>query len=483
MWSVAAALAPVLMWWVMVADHAGFNATGALGRAWVETPRPSAPWVLRATGDWTAEGAHRGLLLFLLLMLALLVDARRLRRADNTVLPSVPVPDSWSALLWAPGPLADRWCRALTRWTALVDAQAPRAVLATVRVAGSVLWAACALAAYCGRDLAVMVVSRSREPGENATPAVLRAVAASAMLRTLRLDAMSRAAPVETRRSRWVARILAVVAAVLLVAAATWLATRLASQIGLSVIETPGPGWLAGLLNQLADWWNSLGPIQQILIIAGIAALIVLSGGSFGLALALAGGAGFLATHGHGAADFVRDPRRATTDFVTNLTPQQLAGYALETALARVLPAGVGGVAGRGTRRVIDDYRRDPAAFRADVRNRPLDDRGSYQIGRGRQIISGEIARFDSAGVKYTGHFANRLNKRGFRGVTGETALRAYNQGSLFYDPKRRSFVRFDRQTGVAVVLRGGKDGAAHTAFVQSGPSSRWHHVPFRRGG
>lgn len=357
LWSTTAVVAPVVMWWITVADHAGFNATGVLGRTWVETPRPSTPWVLRTTWDWTAEGAHRGLLLVLLLIVALLVDARRLRRADDTR-PAAALPaGGWSTVLWAPGLLADAWCRAVTGWAPLLPADLPRTVAAAVRTAVAMLHAGCALAAYCLRDLAVVLAARSREPGESLTSAVLRGSAASTMLRTVRLEAMGRAAPVETRRSRWVARLLAVSAGALLLGAATWLATRLATEIGLSVIDIPGLDWLAGLLDRLADEWNKLGPLGQILIIAGIAALIVFSGGSFGVALTIAGGAGFLATHGHGAADFVRNPRRATTAFITNLTPQQLAGYALEIALARIIPAAVGGAAGRGIRKAVDDLR------------------------------------------------------------------------------------------------------------------------------
>lgn len=184
------------------------------------------------------------------------------------------------------------------------------------------------------------------------------------MLRGTRLDAMGRAAPAETRWSRELARALAIATVIVLVVAATWLAVRLATEIGASIVDVSGLDWLAGLLDRLADKWNSLGPIQQMLIIAGLAAIIVLSGGSFGLALALAGGAGFLATHGHGAADFIRDPRRASADFLTNLTPQQVAGYAVELALARVIPAGVGGVVGRGARKSIDDVRHGTWATR-----------------------------------------------------------------------------------------------------------------------
>ncbi|MCA1703138.1 MAG: hypothetical protein LC808_07640, partial [Actinobacteria bacterium] len=177
------------------------------------------------------------------------------------------------------------------------------------------------------------------------------------MLREARLDAIGRAAPPESLRSRRLTRAFAVTALITLGLAATWLAVTVAAEIGSSVFRIPGLDWLAGQLDKLADWWESLGLAGQLLVIVLIAALIVLSGGTLGLAMTMAGGFGFLAAHGRGAADFVRNPRKATTDFVTNLTPQQAAAYALEIALGRIIPAGVGGLGGRKIRRWIDDRR------------------------------------------------------------------------------------------------------------------------------
>lgn len=390
-WSAGALLAPLSMWWITVADHAGFNATaGPEGRLWVETPTPAVPWLLRTTWDWTGEGAHRAGLLLALLTLALLVDARRLRRADDTPPATARPADGWTAVLWAPGLLADRWAGAATGWMSALPPDLHPAVASPVRVMAAVLRAGCALAAYSARDLSVMLVARSREPGERASSSALRVFAAGKMLAEMRMAAMASAAPGESRRSRRVARVVGVVLALALVFAATWLAMRLASEIGNSFTRTPDLGWLAGLLDSLGDKWDSLSPAQQLLIGVGIAALIVLSGGSFGLALGLAGAATFLAAHGHGAATFLRDPRRATVDFVTHVTPQQLAGYALEIALGRVLPAGVGALAGRGTRQLIGLYRRDPAAFRAAMRSRAVDDAGAVNWSK---LWAGPTAR------------------------------------------------------------------------------------------
>jgi len=376
-WSVGSLLAPLVMWWITVADHAGFNATGGLGREWVETARPAAPWLLRVTWDWTGEGAHRAGLLLVLLIVATLVDARRLRRADgtsaDTALPAV----GWSSMLWAPRQLSDRWTGVVTGWASRLPTGTRQVVTAPARLTVATLAAGCALGAYAGRDLAVLLVARSRQPGEGASSAALRSFAAAKMLREMRMEAMAAVAPHETRGSRRVARAVAVALMMALLFAGTWLAMKLATEIGATLTRPPDLDWLAGLLDDLADWWKSLSPAQQLLVGAGIAALIVLSGGSFGLAIGVSGAATFLATHGHGAASFVRDPRRATTDFLTHLTPQQVLGYALEIALGRLLPAGVGAIAGRGTRDLIDLYRRDPAAFRAALRTRAMDDTGS----------------------------------------------------------------------------------------------------------
>lgn len=99
-------------------------------------------------------------------------------------------------------------------------------------------------------------------------------------------------------------------------------------------------------------------------------------------------------------------------------------------------------------------------------------------VDKGRRLASGKVAAFDNAGVECTEHFATRIAQREARSISGQTALDAYNRGTRFYDPATRAHIRYDRQTGVAVVLRKGR---AHTVLEQPRPSSRWN--PVRYGG
>lgn len=84
--------------------------------------------------------------------------------------------------------------------------------------------------------------------------------------------------------------------------------TALALVIGETVVGGD-LGWLAAQLDGLAGWWDGLSVGEQIAVGIGIAALVALSGGSFGLAFGISGVATFLLDKGHGAADLSRDPR------------------------------------------------------------------------------------------------------------------------------------------------------------------------------
>jgi hypothetical protein len=106
----------------------------------------------------------------------------------------------------------------------------------------------------------------------------------------------------------------------------------------------------------------------------------------------------------------------------------------------------------------------------------------SAVVDRGRRIVSGAVPAFDKAKVPYTQHFADRVALRGARGVTGQSALEAYNSGTKFYDETTKAFIRYDRKTGVAVVMRDGINGPVHTAFQQPRPAVKWNPIPYGSG-
>src|SRR6266540_5544818 len=96
---------------------------------------------------------------------------------------------------------------------------------------------------------------------------------------------------------------------------------KLARQIGPFLTAAPF-AWLAGALDALGTWWDSLGLGGQIAVGVGIAALIALSGGSLGLAFGVSGAATYLLDHSHGLASFSRDPATATRRYLATTTPQ-----------------------------------------------------------------------------------------------------------------------------------------------------------------
>lgn len=137
-----------------------------------------------------------------------------------------------------------------------------------------------------------------------------------------------------------------------------------------SLPPTTGPGsgpspdqWLAGVLDALADWWHDQPLLAQLAIGAGIAALIVLSGGSLGLALGISGVLTWGLDKSAGIATFVRDPRQATRDYFATATPTQLAADTLGVALTFAPGNFAGAATGRILRNTGDNLVADPAAW------------------------------------------------------------------------------------------------------------------------
>lgn len=109
--------------------------------------------------------------------------------------------------------------------------------------------------------------------------------------------------------------------------------------------------------------------------------LIALSGGSLGLALGLSGVATYALEHGHGAADLVRDPRRATRDYLRTTTPLELLLGLGEFALTFAPGNFAGAAGGRLARQAATEYLDDPVAWRAARRGLLRDERGAVDLG------------------------------------------------------------------------------------------------------
>jgi hypothetical protein len=121
--------------------------------------------------------------------------------------------------------------------------------------------------------------------------------------------------------------------------------------------------WLAGVFDAVAGWWHDQPLITQLAIGAGIAALVVLSGGSLGLALGISGVLTWGLDHSAGIATFTRNPRQATRDYFATATPAQLAADTLGVALTFAPGNFAGAATGRILRSTADDLAVDPAAW------------------------------------------------------------------------------------------------------------------------
>lgn len=95
---------------------------------------------------------------------------------------------------------------------------------------------------------------------------------------------------------------------------------------------------LAVLLGELAGWWGGLAGWQRGISAIGAGGVLILSGSGAGLAYHLALEANDVTLPGRGAS-FIREPGRATREFLRSLTPADLLIAAAGAALRRLVPA------------------------------------------------------------------------------------------------------------------------------------------------
>ena len=79
-WRVVAVAVPLALWCLVVVDHFGFNAS-LRSTAWLGSADPTVPWPLRAAWEATGHGYGRAWLLLGLLLVLTYLDARRLAAA------------------------------------------------------------------------------------------------------------------------------------------------------------------------------------------------------------------------------------------------------------------------------------------------------------------------------------------------------------------------------------------------------------------
>ena len=291
-----------------VSDHAAYNASARswASAAWAGQGHDGFPeWMLDL---WQALGQGRSAVPVsaCLLVLCLLVDARRRLRAGELGItgPEVPRPPALGAL---GGPSLVR---------------AP-------------LEAVTALAVFSFSDLLVIARAygkRDLSRGER----MVQGHTTAAWVLGVRRQAMSATTPGLEPGARWGFAVAALAMSSLVALGCLWQGITMARAIGPELFygdDASTPSYFAGLLDALAAFWDELGPAGQILMIATAAMLLMTAGWSLALALAVTGAASWTMTHGRGLASFIHDPAAATSSYLSNVTAGQLAWDLFDFAL------------------------------------------------------------------------------------------------------------------------------------------------------
>jgi len=322
-----------------VSDHAAYNASARswASAAWAGQSHDGFPeWMLDL---WQALGQGRSAVPIsaCLLVLCLLVDARRRLRAGELGItgPEVPRPPALGAL---GGPSLVR---------------AP-------------LEAVTALAVFSFSDLLVIARAygkRDLSRGER----MVQGHTTAAWVLGVRRQAMSATTPGLEPGARWGFAVTALAMSSLVALGCLWQGITMARAIGPELFygdDASTSSYFAGLLDALAAFWDELGPAGQILMIATAVMLLMTAGWSLALALAVTGAASWTMTHGRGLASFIHDPAAATSSYLSNVTPGQLAWDLLDFALTFI----PGSVFGAGAHTIARTTARDMAATRTALR-------------------------------------------------------------------------------------------------------------------
>ncbi|MCL2089614.1 MAG: hypothetical protein FWH11_00050 [Micrococcales bacterium] len=396
----AVLVVPVVVLVTMMSDHLACNARLGTGDAWL-AEGSAVPWWLQVPWRWTGQAQYRPAAFVVLFVVCLAADAFRLAARPATGL--VPGP-AW-------GPVA-RAGAGLSAWHA--RARRPGRTVANALNAGlALVW-------ITGRDLGQVVLAHTRDPGEPRLVAARRAATAVSAQRTAREAGMEHHAG---QVRPWRVRLVATGLLAGLLVAALVLAPHLAQGTGPQM--QGGWHWLAGLLEAVVGWWDSLTPGQKIVVAVAVGfAVAALPGLSFGAAFWTAGIATWGLEHHAGIKTFAHDPSGATYDYLANATPAQLALDGLDLALTAI-PVGVGATTGRAARQATREFATNPAAFRTQ-RRAMMDDTGAYTFpGRPPGTRApGEPAQFGtSTSTNYQQTWANAHPEYSDRGVVVHHAV------------------------------------------------------------
>ena len=453
---ILAPVVPLWTWWVAVVDHMGRNASDYV--MWLQTGGEAPSWPVGATASLTGYGHGRGGILLLMLALAWVIDSRTLWGGGYV-----------SAL--ESGNYGNRW--APWRWR--VWAGVPRNAFGRFLADGACLVSVVGVE-WRWAWMTLMEAAAFREPRLLlTTPAKLR-IAREEAARS-ELDP----APEQWWRVR-LAGLCAVVAGVLVIALVPGFTQSMADSLGEGSAH-----WLAGLLDALGATWESLSWEQKLGLMLFAGAMILLSGGTLGLAFEVGMGVATVLGSARGAAAFTRDPQGTVTRYLSTHTPTEIAldlATAALTTVAGGAASAMGGQVARGAYAATREaeyaawlWRTDRAAWRQYVRNaRRLarDETGAASAGmwhprnglRPPDLRTPEMGHTDNGpGLWAEGKNHGSARAKAYEEqVTGVTVDRSYYVNG----------VEFDGYDGTHLL---DAKGERYSIFIQSG----W--APYEPGG
>ncbi len=303
---------PLGVLWVAIVDHMATNSTTAstnwftgerVVKAWGAT-KGEAPWpIVGTTSSMAGSGQGRGWLLLVMLVVALLLDARVMRLGGYARSLSGPgggptAPQS------PPGGVAGRWGADVVEVAAAARAKAHRLRLALAQAA------------------------TTRRPR-----LFLRAWAEHRIARDLTARRALDAGP-----HRWATSALATAAAL----AGAWVIYTVVPPVVTELNQRLNglPAfWFAGVLDMLAAVWESMSPTEKAALVLIGAAAVLLSGGTLGLAVNVGLGIATALDAARPTAQLMRDPWGATSHYLDTHNDLEVITDAGLAAMA-VIPGG-----------------------------------------------------------------------------------------------------------------------------------------------
>ena len=311
---ILAPVVPLWTWWVAVVDHMGRNASDYV--MWLQTGGEAPSWPIEVTASLTGYGHGRGVILLLMLALAWVIDSRT---------------------LWSGGYVStlesDNYGNRWGPWRWRVWAGVPRNAFGRFLADGACLVSVVGIE-WRWAWMMLMEAAVFRQPRLLLeTPAKLR----------IAREEAARAEFDPAPEQWWKVRLgglCAVVAGLLVIAMVPGLTRSMADSLG-----EGQPYWLAGLLDALGTVWESLSWEQKLGLMLLAGALILLSGGTLGLAFDIGMGVATVFGAARGAAALMRDPRGTVARYLSTHTPAEIA---LDLATAALTTVGGGAASAMG---------------------------------------------------------------------------------------------------------------------------------------